>query len=135
MTEGAGAAAATVAHVMTYPMDTVRRRMQLQGAGGAANIYKNALDCAMQMTKKEGVKSLYRSPPLRASRASRISRISRILRGCSRGRSNAALGWVRCTGSRAASLGGAGGGTDSGGAGTVVGAKRVQVAGWSEQIT
>uniref|UniRef100_A0A7S0I1S3 ADP,ATP carrier protein n=1 Tax=Hanusia phi TaxID=3032 RepID=A0A7S0I1S3_9CRYP len=56
----AGASAATVAHIVTYPMDTIRRRMQLQGAAGAQAIYKNALDCAVQMVKREGVRSLYR---------------------------------------------------------------------------
>mmetsp|Transcript_32134 Transcript_32134/g.76197 ORF Transcript_32134/g.76197 Transcript_32134/m.76197 type:complete len:378 (-) Transcript_32134:190-1323(-) len=56
----AGASAATVAHILTYPMDTVRRRMQLQGAGGMAMIYKSSWDCAKQMARKEGVISLYR---------------------------------------------------------------------------
>ncbi|EKX55013.1 hypothetical protein GUITHDRAFT_83901 [Guillardia theta CCMP2712] len=56
----AGASAATVAHIVTYPMDTIRRRMQLQGAAGAQILYKNAIDCAAQMVKREGVRSLYR---------------------------------------------------------------------------
>jgi len=56
----AGAAGATVAHLVTYPMDTVRRRMQLQGLGGAQALYKNMLDCGVQIARKEGPVALYR---------------------------------------------------------------------------
>ncbi len=40
---------------MQYPIDTVRRRMQLQGIGGRPLLYKNAVDCLMTMSKKEAV--------------------------------------------------------------------------------
>jgi len=56
----AGAGAATVAHLVTYPVDTVRRRMQLDGLGGAVRLYTGALNCAQTVAATEGVGALYR---------------------------------------------------------------------------
>lgn len=56
----AGAGGATVAHLITYPMDTVRRRMQMEGAGGAAALYNNMFDCAAKIAQREGPRALYR---------------------------------------------------------------------------
>ena len=54
-----GAAAATLAHVITYPNDTVRRRLQIQGAPGSEIRYSGALDCFHKMVQQEGWRSLY----------------------------------------------------------------------------
>jgi hypothetical protein len=53
---GAGMAAA----LATYPNDTVRRRLQLQGAGGASLRYSSALDCYSQIFRNEGLIAFYR---------------------------------------------------------------------------
>lgn len=55
-----GGAAGTVAGVVTYPNDTVRRRLQLQGGSSNEILYKNALDCWKTMWKKEGIASYFR---------------------------------------------------------------------------
>merc|ERR1712020_342392 len=44
------------AGLMSYPIDTVRRRMLM--TSGAAVKYKNSLDCGMQVIKGEGFMSL-----------------------------------------------------------------------------
>jgi len=44
------------AGLMSYPIDTVRRRMMM--TSGAAVKYKNSLDCGMQVIKGEGFMSL-----------------------------------------------------------------------------
>jgi hypothetical protein len=54
-----GAAAGLVAQTITFPGDTVRRRMQTNGAGGAERAYRNSLDCVRQMVRAEGVGSLF----------------------------------------------------------------------------
>ncbi len=55
----AGAVAAVAAHCVTYPNDTVRRRMQLQGAGGAQVVYASALECLRGTVRTGGVGALY----------------------------------------------------------------------------
>ena len=54
-----GALAATLAHVATYPNDTVRRRLQIQEGGGAQLRYSGAFDCFFKMLRQEGWRSLY----------------------------------------------------------------------------
>merc|ERR1712108_94544 len=44
------------AGLMSYPIDTIRRRMMM--TSGAAVKYKNSLDCGMQVLKNEGFMSL-----------------------------------------------------------------------------
>jgi solute carrier family 25 (adenine nucleotide translocator) protein 4/5/6/31 len=44
------------AGLMSYPIDTVRRRMMM--TSGAAVKYKNSLDCGMQIMKNEGFMSM-----------------------------------------------------------------------------
>ena len=55
-----GAAAAIVAHALTYPNDVIRRRLQLQGVNGRAAEYSGWLDCMRQVVRREGVGALYR---------------------------------------------------------------------------
>jgi len=47
------------AGLMTYPIETLRKRMCMQG-GRVEPDYKNAINCAKIMVQKEGVKSLFR---------------------------------------------------------------------------
>jgi len=47
------------AGLATYPLDTLRRRLAMQG-GRVEPDYWNAVDCLKKMIEKEGVKSLFR---------------------------------------------------------------------------
>eukprot|EP00908_Phaeocystis_cordata_P021370 Transcript_3721.p4 GENE.Transcript_3721~~Transcript_3721.p4 ORF type:complete len:182 (-),score=86.44 Transcript_3721:196-741(-) len=55
----AGAVAGTLAHVLTHPLDTVRRRMQISGAAGSSLVYKNMVDCVRTTVATEGVGALF----------------------------------------------------------------------------
>jgi solute carrier family 25 (mitochondrial phosphate transporter), member 23/24/25/41 len=55
-----GAIAGLAAQTVTYPGDTVRRRMQTNGAGGTARVYKNSIDCTIKMMKNEGIKGFFK---------------------------------------------------------------------------
>lgn len=55
-----GAFAGLVAQTVTYPGDTVRRRMQTNGAGGAPRVYRNSWDCTMRTFRNEGLKGFFR---------------------------------------------------------------------------
>merc|ERR1711989_256689 len=44
------------AGLMSYPIDTIRRRMMMTSGGGAK--YKGSVDCAMQIMKNEGFMSM-----------------------------------------------------------------------------
>jgi len=56
---GIGSIAGFVAGLATYPFDTIRRRLQVNGSLGSEKFYKNSLDCVRKMVSKEGVGSLY----------------------------------------------------------------------------
>merc|ERR1712038_1412410 len=47
---------AVTAGLMSYPIDTVRRRMMMTSGGGVK--YKGSMDCFIQVTKNEGFMSL-----------------------------------------------------------------------------
>ena len=49
----------TIAQTVCYPLDTVKRRMQLNGAMGHKNLYRNDWHCLSKILKEEGVKGLY----------------------------------------------------------------------------
>ena len=54
----AGAGAGAIAHALTYPLDTVRRRMQISGALGAVK-YTNAWNCLRTVAATEGWMALF----------------------------------------------------------------------------
>jgi len=56
----AGAVAGLLAQSITYPGDTIRRRMQLNGAGGKARQYRTSWDCTMQIYRQEGIPGFFR---------------------------------------------------------------------------
>jgi hypothetical protein len=49
-----------MASSITYPLETARRRMQLNGTTGHKNIYRNDFDCFKRMLKDEGYRGLYK---------------------------------------------------------------------------
>eukprot|EP00198_Chlamydomonas_reinhardtii_P005262 XP_001694598.1 mitochondrial substrate carrier [Chlamydomonas reinhardtii] len=59
---GCGAAAAVSAQTVVYPLDTVRRCMQMNGAAGQAVRYRSAYDCLRQLLRSPGggLAALYR---------------------------------------------------------------------------
>ncbi|XP_018341576.1 PREDICTED: ADP,ATP carrier protein-like [Trachymyrmex septentrionalis] len=51
----------TFAGIVSYPFDTVRRRMMMQSGRSKADImYKNTLDCWIKITKSEGPKAFFK---------------------------------------------------------------------------
>jgi len=54
-----GAAGGISAGLITYPNDTVRRMLQLQGSRGTTETYTGYWDCVRQVCKKHGVGRLY----------------------------------------------------------------------------
>ncbi|KAL5712604.1 hypothetical protein ACHQM5_014758 [Ranunculus cassubicifolius] len=56
-----GGLAGIVSSTATFPLDLVRRRMQLEGAGGRARVYNTGLlGTFKQIIKQEGLRGLYR---------------------------------------------------------------------------
>jgi len=45
--------------IMSYPWDTVRRRMMMQ-SGRKDILYKNTLDCAIKIVQKEGIRAMFK---------------------------------------------------------------------------
>jgi Mitochondrial carrier protein len=54
------AGAGIMAEVVMYPFDTVRRRLEVSGSPLASMSYSSVWCCAVTITQKEGVASLYR---------------------------------------------------------------------------
>lgn len=48
------------AGLASYPIDTIRRRMMMTSGGDASMMYKNSMDCAVQIAKQEGAKSFFK---------------------------------------------------------------------------
>jgi solute carrier family 25 (adenine nucleotide translocator) protein 4/5/6/31 len=59
----------TIAGVVSYPFDTVRRRMMMQ-AGKKEVLYKNTADCWVKIYQKEGVKGFFKGALTNAIRGS-----------------------------------------------------------------
>lgn len=56
---GVGAWNGIVSQTASYPMDTIRRRMALDGSKGNAKMYSGMVDCAKKIVQQEGVGGLY----------------------------------------------------------------------------
>lgn len=51
----------TLSGFVSYPFDTVRRRMMMQaGRPDAEKLYKSTLDCAMKIARNEGSKAFFK---------------------------------------------------------------------------
>lgn len=49
----------TIAGLVSYPFDTVRRRLMMKSGGGSTVEYSGTLDCAAKIIKSEGVGGLF----------------------------------------------------------------------------
>jgi solute carrier family 25 phosphate transporter 23/24/25/41 len=56
----AGAISGLIAQTVTYPGDTVRRRMQNNGAGGAVKTYSDSFHCTYMIWKYEGIAGFFK---------------------------------------------------------------------------
>jgi solute carrier family 25 (adenine nucleotide translocator) protein 4/5/6/31 len=56
---GVGYAVTVAAGLLSYPLDTIRRRMMMTSGKGGGK-YKNSLDCARQILAKDGVAVMYK---------------------------------------------------------------------------
>lgn len=54
-----GAIGGLCAQFLTYPGDTVRRRMIVNGINGAERVYKNSMDCTRKIIRFEGFTGLW----------------------------------------------------------------------------
>jgi solute carrier family 25 phosphate transporter 23/24/25/41 len=64
----AGAIAGSVGQTISYPLDTMRRRLQVQGALGQV-VYTGLWDCTKKIFRQEGMGGFYRGVWLNALRA------------------------------------------------------------------
>ena len=55
-----GAISGISAQTLTYPGDTIRRRMQTDGMCGRSQVYNGMIDCYKQIVAKEGHVALFR---------------------------------------------------------------------------
>ncbi len=56
---GIGTVAGLFTQIFTYPFDTIRRRVQVNGAVGIEKFYTGTIDCIQKMYAKEGFGSFY----------------------------------------------------------------------------
>jgi len=64
-----GALAGISAQTITYPGDTIRRRMQTNGMKGAQRIYSSSWDCAAKIVQNEGVGGFFKGLRVNVIRA------------------------------------------------------------------
>mmetsp|Transcript_15167 Transcript_15167/g.22712 ORF Transcript_15167/g.22712 Transcript_15167/m.22712 type:complete len:319 (-) Transcript_15167:6-962(-) len=64
-----GAAAGLSAQTLTFPGDTIRRRMQIQGVGGRERQYTNTIDCCKKILANEGFRGFFKGCLTNAIRA------------------------------------------------------------------
>ncbi|RUS13141.1 mitochondrial carrier domain-containing protein, partial [Jimgerdemannia flammicorona] len=55
-----GALAGSIAQTITYPLDVLRRRMQVNGMSSMNYKYKGTWDAATTIIRKEGMRGLYK---------------------------------------------------------------------------
>jgi len=55
-----GYAVTVTAGLLSYPLDTIRRRMMMTSGGKDSGKYKSSIDCGVQIMKNEGIKSMYK---------------------------------------------------------------------------
>jgi len=55
-----GYAVTVTAGLISYPLDTIRRRMMMTSGGKDSGKYKSSIDCGMQVLKNEGIASMYK---------------------------------------------------------------------------
>jgi solute carrier family 25 phosphate transporter 23/24/25/41 len=67
-TLGASSVAGFASVTATLPLDMIRRRMMMDGAGGAARQYKNMFGCGMYVVRTQGFLGLYRGYTVELSR-------------------------------------------------------------------
>jgi solute carrier family 25 (adenine nucleotide translocator) protein 4/5/6/31 len=60
----------TAAGVISYPFDTVRRRMMMQAGGQNKQMYTNTLDCWVKIAKAEGYRGFFKGALSNAIRGS-----------------------------------------------------------------
>lgn len=58
-----GGFASCVAETITMPVDVVKTRLQMDGAGGSARQYAGSLDCAKKLSAAEGPGALFKGLP------------------------------------------------------------------------
>eukprot|EP00939_MAST-03C_sp_MAST-3C-sp1_P001768 g1768.t1 len=63
-----GALAGLCAQMITYPGDTVRRRMIANGAEGRERVYSSTLDCGRKIIRLEGIRGFYKGASANAMR-------------------------------------------------------------------
>lgn len=67
---GCGCVAAVSAQLVTYPLDTVRRCLQVSGARGMTAVsYRSARDCARRLLRQHGLAGFYRGCSVACLRA------------------------------------------------------------------
>ena len=54
-----GALAGVVAQTITFPGDTIRRRMQTNGVAGQSAIYSGTIDCIRGVLQRDGFRGLF----------------------------------------------------------------------------
>ena len=64
-----GSLAGITAQTITYPGDTIRRRMQTNGMKGEAKVYSSSMDCLRKIVSKEGVGGLFKGLRVNVIRA------------------------------------------------------------------
>jgi solute carrier family 25 (adenine nucleotide translocator) protein 4/5/6/31 len=55
-----GYAVTVVAGILSYPIDTIRRRMMMTSGGDKTMMYKGSIDCAAQIMKGEGFTAFFK---------------------------------------------------------------------------
>ena len=58
-----GGFSSCVAETVTMPVDVVKTRLQMDGAGSANKLYNGSVDCALKLTKAEGTSALFKGLP------------------------------------------------------------------------